>query len=127
MNIKDWIKKVQEEMLSFSKHKPKDRLDYINSIYRTHLAVAASLQGWREWLESPGIMNNFSEEELNEIYEGFKKEAIFFLEYDIKWTKILAKKFDINEKDDISEFIEKCKEDKRKKTEEEKVDKSYIR
>jgi len=121
LNIKEWIKKVEKEIIDISSNKPNDRLDYNDSIYKCNIAIGASLNGWSEWLENPSIMNKFTQDELSEIHEEFKKIALLFLSYDIKWTKKLSKKFKIKDTEDLTSLLDQYNSDDKD------CDNAYIR
>ena len=96
-------------MIEITNKKPKDRLECTEAIYKCNIAIGASIEGWSQWLQNPGIMGKFTEDELNEIHNEFKKLSLLFLSYDIKWTKKLTNKFKIKDTDDLSQiFDEGC-------------------
>ena len=101
MNIKKWIKKVEKEIDTLRKAKPKDRLDYTESINKCNTSITASCIGWDEWLKHPGIMNSFTEDELDEMHKEFQYIAVRFLDFDIKWTKVLTQKFGITDTEEL--------------------------
>ena len=101
MNIKKWVGKVEKEINDILKINPKDRLDCTASIAKCNHAMTASVMGLSEWLKNSNIMNEFTEEEMNNMHDEFVEITSKFLTFDIKWTKTLAKKFKITDVDDI--------------------------
>ena len=72
--------------------KDRDRLELVNSILFGLGALGKSVGGWVQWLSNPSIMNNFSEEELEEMNKTITDFVKSFIEYDIKITKEGIKK-----------------------------------
>lgn len=51
-------------------------------------AIYWSTIGWFSWVRNPKFMEeNFTEQELQEIFEKLKEYAVKFLELDVEWTK----------------------------------------
>jgi hypothetical protein len=94
-----------KEIISIKDKTPKDRLDYTSSIAKCNMAVLSSNAGWNEWLTNTGIMNEFSQEELEEIYKEFQDMSVKFLLFDIKWTKTLTKRFNLTDTEDLSKYL----------------------
>jgi hypothetical protein len=131
LNIKDWIKTVGKEIIDIKNKKPKDRLDYAFSISRCNMAILSSNAGWNEWLSNNGIMNEFTEEELEQIHKEFKEISVKFLLFDLRWTKVLTKRFKLTDTEDLSKYIgddKATKETKENKDTEQncKCDNKYI-
>lgn len=90
--INDYIKRTEEVIKNLKEKKLGDRLDLVSLIEEAITAVNASTLGWSGWLKHPSIMKIFSEAELSEIAERLRTMSIDFLEFDIKWTKILQER-----------------------------------
>ncbi len=101
MNIKNWIKKVEDEIEMLKNCNPDDRLDYITYITKCNNAIMASAVGLNEWLKNSAVMNEFSKEEINNMFKEFSELSIKYLEFDIKWTKILSNKFNIKDTEEL--------------------------
>lgn len=89
---KDWTEEVKKSKKRLEQMSPKDRLDLLEAIIQCNLSVHSSTLGWNTWLANATVMKKFSKKELQEIYDSFVASAIQFLEFDIKWTKVLKKK-----------------------------------
>lgn len=90
--IEDYIKKTEEVIKHLKEKKIGDRLDLVSLIEEAINAVNASTLGWSAWLQHPKIMKTFTESELTEIAEGFRRLSSEFLELDVKWTQILKER-----------------------------------
>ena len=64
-----------------------DRLDLVRTMHGTLLALNHSVLGWLQYVNNPGIMGEFTRDELSEINDNMNKFADEFIEYDIKVTK----------------------------------------
>lgn len=91
-NLKQWIEKVKEYKKEIAKLETKDRLQTTASIFTLHGSIAASLNGWAQWLTNPSVMNQLTKEELEETFQVFKKLAEEFLDLDFKMTSSVLKK-----------------------------------
>lgn len=92
MPEKDWLEEVKKAKKKLEQMSPKDRLDLVEAIIQCNLSVHSSTLGWNNWLANATVMKKFSKNELQEIYDSFIEYATKFLEFDIKWTKILQNK-----------------------------------
>jgi len=105
MKIEEWLGKVREEINRIKKSRSRDRLEYLTNILKCNRAIVSSCQGWKYWLDNPTIMNSFSEDDLKRIFEEFKVIAVMFLENDVRWTKYLQSKLELEkEEDEPSQF-----------------------
>ena len=93
IKVSKWTKRVLKELISIQDKKPEDRLEFIEAIAQANNAIVASGIGWSEWIKKPAIMKEFNIDELKEIHKGFQDIACKVLTYDIKWTKVMAKRF----------------------------------
>jgi len=87
-----WIRHVLKEINGIKNLVPKDRLESVSSILKCNNAVLASYEGWMVWLSDPGIMSQFTPEDLELVLTEFKELSVKFMENDIKWTKFLQNK-----------------------------------
>jgi hypothetical protein len=90
--LDDYVRKTEEVIKHLKEKKVGDRLDLVSFLEEEVSAVNASTLGWNAWIQHPSIMKLFNENELNEIAEGLRKMSSDFLEFDIKWTKILKER-----------------------------------
>jgi hypothetical protein len=90
-----WIKECYEaleKIRELSEKEDKDRLERLRSIKLSLYFLNRSLIGWNRWVNNPASMANFSEKELEEIELELSSTIASFIEYDIKTTKLGAKK-----------------------------------
>jgi hypothetical protein len=90
--VDEYIQKTEQVIKELKDKKAGDRLDLIAIIEQAVSALNASTIGWSAWLQHPSIMKIFDEKEITEIAEGIRKMASEFLEFDVKWTKILKER-----------------------------------
>jgi len=83
----EWIEKLEKYIKEIKETKPKDRLEFFSTIYQMIIRIGSSLSGWLQWLIDPTILDRFSEEEVEDLFQEFRSLAIKFLELDKKWTK----------------------------------------
>lgn len=105
--INDYIKKTEEIIKNLKEKKLGDRLDLVSLIEEEITAVNASTLGWGGWLKHPSIMKIFSEAELSEIAEKLRTMSSDFLEFDIKWTKLLQERKEATTKQKIKDAEKK--------------------
>lgn len=91
-SIDEYIERTEQIIKELKEKKAGDRLDLISVIEQSITALNASTLGWSAWLQHPSIMKVFNETEITEITEGIRKMSSEFLEFDIKWTKILKER-----------------------------------
>ena len=104
--VDEWISKTEEAKKSLKERKPKDRLDLVAAIEEAVVSINASTVGWNSWTKNPQVMKQFSEEELNSMWEKLRDFGCDFLEFDLEWTKNLVKKKPIKElKEEKANYI----------------------
>lgn len=90
--LKKWINDVEQSKVEIKKLKAKDRLQTAASIAKLHNMIFASLGGWSMWLKNPTILDQLSEEELQETFETFQQLALDFIELDLKMSSSVLEK-----------------------------------
>jgi len=85
----DWVAKTEERIKQLEALDLKDRFACYVALWKVVEAVRESVSGWHSWLVRPGIMADFSEEELKDFCLNMRKMAIQFLEFDMKATEKL--------------------------------------
>lgn len=98
-SVDEWIAKTEEAIRILREKKPKDRLELVAAIEEAVVSVNASTIGWNSWTKSPQVMKQFSEEELQSMWEKLRDFGCDFLEFDLKWTKNLKEKASVKNKD----------------------------
>ena len=83
----DWIEKTQERIKNLEAVDLSDRLACYVALWKIIGAVGNSVSGWRSWLVRPGIMTEFTEEEMKEFCLILRDMAIQFLNFDMKATE----------------------------------------
>lgn len=89
---KDWVALLEKTLKLMEKLKPEDRLNYVSAVAALNNIIVNSCNGWFQWLTSPRAMDDFSEDELKELFDFFRKVAKEFLESDLSWTRKKRKK-----------------------------------
>lgn len=84
---KDWAILLEKTLKQMEKLKPEDRLGYVSAICALNIIIVNSCNGWLQWLTSPQVMDEFSEDELKQLFDFFRKIAKEFLEADQNWTR----------------------------------------
>ncbi|MEM4700275.1 MAG: DUF2153 family protein [Candidatus Nezhaarchaeales archaeon] len=90
-----WIAGAKEMLRTIEKlasKQDKDRLDLINLLTASLRAMERSIMGWFQWVLNPGIMGQFTKEELEEISENIRRMAEEFVKYDVEVTDRFSKK-----------------------------------
>ena len=80
-----WIERTQKTIDQLQKIKEKrdiDRLEIVTAMRFSFGALSQSLGGWMQWVNSPEIMSQFSQEELLEISDKLIDMITNFIEYD---------------------------------------------
>jgi hypothetical protein len=85
----DWVERTKERIRQLEALDLKDRFACYVALWKVVEAVRESVSGWHSWLVRPGIMADFSEEELNDFRVSLREMAIRFLRFDIKATEKL--------------------------------------
>ena len=88
----DWIGIVKTYLTQIETLKPKDRLETCGEIGRCVDAIRGSVAGWINWLSNPGLMSNFTEDELAEVFKRMRQVAVDFLNLDLDATLLAVKK-----------------------------------
>jgi len=86
-----WINTINKRLEEIAKESPEDRLARFSSMYKFIIYIGESLSGWLSWLIDPGILDCFSKEETEQLFEEFKQLTIRMLELDKKWTSRKAR------------------------------------
>jgi len=86
---RDWVGNTKKKIEQLEALNLKDRFACYVALWRIVEAVGESVSGWNSWLVRPGIMADFSEEELRDFCLNMREMAINFLRFDIKATERL--------------------------------------
>lgn len=81
-----WTDERAKVLADLKKLEPADRLSVYSSLIKFNSALFESVRGWDSWLRNPAFIETFTQEELNQIFNGFKEVTLKFLEEDIRWT-----------------------------------------
>ena len=84
MNV-SWIDRSQKtlDMLKELRGKrEQDRLDLVRTMRYGFGALSQSLGGWIQWVNSPEVMSQFTQEELQEMSDNVLDMVTKFVEYD---------------------------------------------
>jgi len=90
--LKKWIESVEQSKVEIKKLKAKDRLETASCIAKRHTMILASMGGWSMWLKNPTILDQLSEEELDETFRTFQQLALDFIELDLKMSSSVLQK-----------------------------------
>ena len=85
-----WIRRCErilEQIKALEATKESDRLDLVYSMRFGLGALWGSLDGWMRWVNSPRIMTQFTQEELQKMNSTIMDFVKSFIEYDIKMTE----------------------------------------
>jgi len=80
-----WIERTQKTIDQLQKIKEKrdiDRLEIVTAMRFSFGALSQSLGGWMQWVNSPEIMSQFTQQELLEISDKLIDMITDFVEYD---------------------------------------------
>jgi len=94
MNV-SWIDRIQKtlDMLKeFREKRDQDRLDLVRTMRYGFVALSQSLGGWMQWVNSPEVMSQFTQEELQEMSDTILDMITKFVEYDRDITDCGMKK-----------------------------------
>lgn len=94
MNV-SWIDRSQKtlDMLKELREKrSQDRLDLVRTMRYGFGALSQSLGGWMQWVNSPEVMSQFTQEELQEMSDTILDLVTKFVEYDRDITDCGMKK-----------------------------------
>lgn len=90
-----WIQvseKVLDQIKNLGKAEKKDRLELVRSMRILLGALERSLIGWKQWVNNPGIMVKFSQDDLENMNKRLSEFAHSFIEFDIEVTRLGAKR-----------------------------------
>ncbi len=85
--MSSWIDETKETMAVIKNLSPKDRLSYYAGVLRCCMALRKSIEGWLQWLRNPLIMDNFSDEDLKQLFEKFQQHTLDLLDMDVYYTE----------------------------------------
>jgi hypothetical protein len=94
MNV-TWIERTQKTLDQLQKIRDKrdmDRLDIVKNMRFSFGALSQSLGGWMQWVNSPEIMSQFSQEELLDMSDHLIDMTKKFIQYDRDITEYGMKK-----------------------------------
>jgi hypothetical protein len=90
-----WIRvseRILTQLKDLEKTEKKDRLELVKSIHFVLRALEMSLLGWKQWVNSPDIMVNFTKQDLEDMNQRMTDFALSFIEFDIEITQLGVKK-----------------------------------
>lgn len=85
----DWIQrseKTLEQIQKLMESPDQDRLELVRVMRVAFGALGNSLGGWMQWVNSPEIMSNFTQEELQEMATKITDMVTAFVSFDIEMT-----------------------------------------
>jgi hypothetical protein len=85
----DWVEMTKERIKQLEALDLKDRFACYVALWSIIEAIRQSISGWHSWLVRPGIIADFSEDELRDFSQNMREIAINFLKFDIKATEKL--------------------------------------
>ncbi|MCW4051411.1 MAG: DUF2153 family protein [Candidatus Bathyarchaeota archaeon] len=94
MNV-SWIDRSQktlEQLKELREKRDLDRLDLVKGMRFSFGSLGQSLSGWMQWVNSPEIMSQFNQQELQEMSDTIIDMVIKFVEHDRDITDIGMKK-----------------------------------
>ncbi len=94
MNV-SWIdrsKKTLDMLIELREKRNQDRLDLVRTMRYGFGALSHSLGGWMQWVNSPEVMSQFTQEELQEMSDTILDMVTKFVEYDRDITDFGMKK-----------------------------------
>jgi len=86
-----WIQssqRVLNHIKRLEKVEGKDRLELVRSLGFMLGALQRSLLGWMQWVNTPDIMTQFTQEDLEKMNKNLSKFVRSFIEYDLEATKL---------------------------------------
>ena len=87
----NWIdrsKKTLDQLKELKDKPDQDRLDLVKNMRYAFSALGQSLSGWMQWVNSPEIMAQFTQEELKEMSTTLIDMISQFVEYDLDITDV---------------------------------------
>jgi len=85
----NWIQaseQVLKQIKDMENIEDRDRLELVRQTRFALGALTQSLVGWMQWLDNPGIMSKFNQEELEGMNKTIRDFVKSFIKYDIKMT-----------------------------------------
>ena len=80
-----WIDRSQktlDQLQAIKKQRDLDRLDLVKGMRFSFGALSQSLGGWMQWVNSPEIMSQFTQQELLDMSDHIIEMVTKFIEYD---------------------------------------------
>jgi hypothetical protein len=80
-----WIDRSQktlDQLNAIKEQRDLDRLDLVKGMRFSFGALSQSLGGWMQWVNSPEIMSQFTQQELLEMSDQIIEMVTKFIEYD---------------------------------------------
>lgn len=109
MNVSwnDRLQKTIEQLENLKAQRDLDRLDLVKNMRFSFGALSQSLGGWMQWVNSPEVMSQFTQEEMLEMSDKLIEMVMSFVEYDQEITdfglqKGLGKQ---KEEEDSNKFV----------------------
>ncbi len=104
-----WIDRIQKTLDQLQVIKDKrdlDRLDLVKNMRFSFGALSQSLGGWLQWVNSPEIMSQFTQEEMLEMSDKLNDFVTKFIEYDKEITNYgMQKGLGKQRKEDENKFV----------------------
>ncbi len=85
----DWIQRSEnalKQLRGLMENPDQDRLELVRVMHFSFGALNQSLHGWMQWVSSPEIMSNFTNEELEVMAKKITGIVEQFITYDIETT-----------------------------------------
>ncbi len=94
MNVSwnDRLQKTLEQLENLKSQRDLDRLDLVKNMRFSFGALSQSLGGWMQWVNSPEVMSQFTQEEMLEMSDQLIDMVTQFVEYDREITDSGLKK-----------------------------------
>ena len=109
MNVSwnDRLQKTLEQLENLKSQRDLDRLDLVKNMRFSFGALSQSLSGWMQWVNSPEVMSQFTQEEMLEMSDQLIEMVTGFVKYDQEITdfglqKGLGKQ---KEEEDANKFV----------------------
>jgi hypothetical protein len=80
-----WIDRSQktlDQLQAIKEQRDLDRLDLVKGMRFSFGALSQSLGGWMQWVNSPEIMSQFTQQELLDMSDHIIEMVTKFIEYD---------------------------------------------
>jgi hypothetical protein len=88
MNVSwnDRLQKTLEQLEKLKNQRDLDRLDLVKNMRFSFGALSQSLGGWMQWVNSPEVMSQFTQEEMLEMSDQLIERVMSFVRYDQEIT-----------------------------------------